>query len=128
MSSKVEINTDKAPSAIGPYSQAIQVENILYISGQIPIDPITGDLDNSTFESQVIRVFENLKAICGGCNVSINNIVKINLYLTDLNQFNIVNGIMANYFQKPYPARTTVEVSKLPKGANFEADAIVKLT
>jgi len=124
---KVEINTNKAPSAIGPYSQAVKSGDMLFISGQIPIDPNTGNLDNLNFETQVARVFENLKAICEYSGAKLNNIVKINLYLTDLSKFNIVNEIMMNYFEKPYPARATVEVSRLPKDVDFEADAIVTL-
>jgi len=127
MVNKVEIKTDKAPSAIGPYSQAVKTGNMLFISGQIPIDPSTGDLDNLSFEIQVTRVFDNLKAICECSGAKLNDIVKLNLYLTDLSKFNIVNGIMMNYFDKPYPARATVEVSKLPKDVDFEADAIVAL-
>ena len=127
MINKIEINTDKAPSAIGPYSQAIKAGDMLYVSGQIPIDPTTGKLDNDSFESQVMRVFENLKSICEYSGANINNIVKLNLYLTDLGNFNIVNDIMKVLFKKPYPARATVEVSKLPKDVEFEADAIVHL-
>lgn len=127
MVNKLEITTDKAPSAIGPYSQAIQSGNMLFVSGQIPIDPNTGNLDNANFETQVYRVFNNLKAICEYSGANINDIVKINLYLTDLSKFSIVNEIMMSYFEKPYPARATVEVSRLPKDVDFEADAIVTL-
>lgn len=127
MNKKIEINTNKAPFAIGPYSQAIKVDKLLFISGQIPIVPITGEIDNKNFESQVRRVFDNIKAICEESNANINDIVKLNLYLVDLNKFNIVNEIMTSYFEKPYPARATVEVSRLPKDVQFEADAIVFL-
>lgn len=122
---KQVIYSKQAPEPIGPYSQAIRYGNMVFISGQIPIDPATNELDNQRFESQVERVFKNLQAICEAAGATIQNIVKLNLYLTDLANFNVVNEIMAQYFDAPFPARAAVEVSALPKGVNFEAEAIL---
>jgi len=124
---KKVIHTDKAPGAIGPYSQAVVVGNLVFISGQISIDPLTSQLDNQSIEKEIYRVFNNLKAICEACGASINNIVKLNLYLTDLSFFNLVNQIMSEFFAEPYPARAAVQVSALPKGVNFEAEAVLQL-
>ena len=127
MESKVAIYTELASEPIGPYSQAVQCGNLIFISGQIPINPITNELDNSSMEAQVRRVFENIKAICHASNSDLQNILKVNLYLTNLQDFDIVNQVMQEYFQAPYPARACVEVSKLPKNVNFEAEAVLVL-
>lgn len=124
---KKAIYTDKAPFPIGPYSQAIKISDLVFISGQIGLNPITSQLEIDSIETEIIRVFDNLKAICEAAGSSINNIIKLNLYLTDLTNFKIVNEIMLQYFKEPYPARAAVEVSGLPKGANFEAEAILQL-
>jgi reactive intermediate/imine deaminase len=122
---KQAIYTNKAPEPIGPYSQAVQCGNFVFVSGQIPINPANNNIENATIEEQVVRAFENLKAVCESSGASLQHIVKLNLYLTNLAEFGIVNQIMTEYFTKPYPARSTVEVSALPKGVNFEVDAIL---
>lgn len=127
MVSKKVLYTSSAPEPIGAYSQATQVGNMVFISGQIPINPENNQLDNTSIESEVVRVFSNLKAICESAGSSLNNIAKLNLYLTDMSNFSIVNDIMAEMFQEPYPARAAIEVSALPKNCNFEAEAILVL-
>ena len=122
---KQEIYTDNAPEPIGPYSQAIEVNNLVFVSGQIALDPKTNKINNNSIEEEITTVFNNLKNICIQAGCSLQNIAKVNLYLTDLQNFNIVNEIMAEYFEAPYPARAAVEVSALPKGVNFEAEAIL---
>lgn len=119
------INTNNAPAPIGSYSQAVQVGNLVFISGQIALDPINNQLDIASIEQEIKRVFMNLKAICEAAGSSINNIVKLNLYLIDLANFNIVNQVMSQVFTEPFPARAAVQVSALPKGVNFEAEAIL---
>ncbi|EWG98746.1 RidA family protein [Halomonas sp. BC04] len=125
MSNKAVINTDKAPAAIGPYSQAIKAGNTVYLSGQIPLDPATMELVSEDFEAQARQVFTNLKAVCDEAAGSLGEIVKLNLYLVDLGNFAIVNQVMEEFFDKPYPARAAVGVKALPKGAQFEAEAIM---
>lgn len=125
MSNKAVINTDKAPAAIGPYSQAIKSGNTVYLSGQIPLDPATMELISDDFEAQARQVFTNLKAVCEEAAGSLGEIVKLNLYLVDLGNFAIVNKVMEEVFDKPYPARAAVGVKALPKGAQFEAEAIM---
>lgn len=125
--SKQVIYTPNAPKPIGSYSQAVRTGNMVFISGQIPINPETNELDNNSIVDEVVRVFTNLRAICEQVGASLSNIVKLNLYLTDLSNFNIVNEVMTEYFTEPYPARAAVEVSALPKGVSFEAEAIVVL-
>ena len=125
MSNKAVINTDKAPAAIGPYSQAIKAGNTVYLSGQIPLDPATMELVSDDFETQARQVFHNLRAVCEEAAGSLGEIVKINLYLVDLGNFAVVNKIMEEVFEKPYPARAAVGVKALPKGAQFEAEAIM---
>ncbi|MCC5881468.1 MAG: RidA family protein [Halomonas sp.] len=125
MSNKAVINTDKAPAAIGPYSQAIKAGNTVYLSGQIPLDPATMELVSDDFEAQARQVFTNLKAVCEEAAGSLGEIVKINLYLVDLGNFAIVNKVMEEFFEKPYPARAAVGVKALPKGAQFEAEAVM---
>lgn len=119
------IQTDKAPAAIGTYSQAVQVGNTVYISGQIPLNPKTMKLANADFKQQVTQVFENLKAIAIAAGGDLSHIVKLQVFLQDMNQFAIVNEIMATYFKEPYPARAVVEVSRLPKDVGVEMDAIM---
>ncbi|MCE9662082.1 RidA family protein [Halomonas sp. M5N1S17] len=125
MSNKAVINTDKAPAAIGPYSQAIKAGNTVYLSGQIPLDPATMELVSDDFEAQARQVFTNLKAVCEEAAGSLGEIVKLNLYLVDLGNFAIVNQVMEEFFDKPYPARAAVGVKALPKGAQFEAEAVM---
>ncbi|MGQ4877853.1 RidA family protein [Billgrantia sp. LNSP4103-1] len=125
MSNKAVINTEKAPAAIGPYSQAIKAGNTVYLSGQIPLDPATMALVSDDFETQARQVFTNLKAVCEEAAGSLGEIVKINLYLVDLDNFAIVNRVMEEYFESPYPARAAVGVKALPKGAQVEAEAVM---
>lgn len=125
MSNKAVINTEKAPAAIGPYSQAIKAGNTVYLSGQIPLDPATMELVSDDFEAQARQVFINLKAVCEEAAGSLGEIVKLNLYLVDLGNFAVVNKVMEEFFDKPYPARAAVGVKALPKGAQFEAEAVM---
>lgn len=124
---KEVIFTEDAPKAIGPYSQAIKSGSFLFISGQVALNPITGDLVNSSIEEQAVQVIKNLSAICKAANADLSDIVKLTIYITDMNDFSIVNQVMANHFKSPYPARATIEVSGLPLGVNVEMDAIVNL-
>lgn len=127
MSNKAAINTEKAPAAIGPYSQAIKAGNTVYISGQIPLDPATMALVEGDVEAQAHQVFTNLKAVCEEAAGSLGDIVKLNLYLTELEHFGVVNEVMEAFFAEPYPARAAVGVKALPKGARFEAEAVMVL-
>jgi len=122
---RIIIQTDAAPAAIGTYSQAVRAGDTVYVSGQIPLDPATGELVDGGMEAQITRVFENLKAVAAGAGLSLQNAVKITVYLTDLGNFATVNEIMARYFEQPYPARAALGVASLPKGAEVEADAIL---
>ena len=119
------ISTKNAPQAIGPYSQAVKAGNLMFISGQIPLDPETGDLASQSIEDQAKQVLENVKSICEAAGCSLDDIVKISIFLTDLSNFAVVNDVMKEYFSEPYPARATVEVSGLPLGVNVEIEAIV---
>jgi reactive intermediate/imine deaminase len=119
------IQTKRAPDAIGCYSQAIKTEYTLFFSGQIPLDPITMMIVPGGIKPQVIRVFENIKAICEASGGSLNDIVKLTVYLTDIHHATIVNEVMADYFIQPYPARTTIAVVALPKEALVEIEAIM---
>jgi len=119
------ISTENAPKAIGPYSQAVKAGNFMFISGQIPLDPKTGDLVSESIEDQAKQVLNNIKSICKAAGYSLDDIVKISIFLTDLGNFAIVNEVMKEYFAEPYPARATVEVSGLPLGVNIEIEAIV---
>ncbi|HUP93137.1 MAG TPA: RidA family protein [Solimonas sp.] len=119
------IHTGAAPSAIGAYSQAVKCGGMVYISGQIPLDPQTMNLVNATIEEEIHQVFKNLAAIAQAAGSSLKHAAKVTIYLTDLTHFPKVNEIMAVYFEKPYPARATVQVSALPKGARVEADAVL---
>ncbi|MGI1679539.1 MAG: RidA family protein [Cellvibrionaceae bacterium] len=125
MTNKAIIHTDQAPEAIGTYSQAVKVNNTVYLSGQIPLDPQTMTLVEGDFATQAHQVFKNLKAVCEAAGGSLEEIVKLNIFLTDLSNFPIVNEVMAEYFQKPYPARAAVGVKELPKGSIVEADGIM---
>lgn len=121
------IHTDQAPAAIGPYSQAVRAGNTVYFSGQIPLDPATGNLVDGDITVQARRAFDNLQAVAEAAGGSLDRIVRLGLYLTDLSQFAAVNAVMQDYFAAPYPARSTIEVSGLPKGAAFEVDAVMLL-
>lgn len=125
--SKQIIHTDKAPAAVGPYSQAVQAPagKMVFLSGQIGLVPATGDMVSDKFEDQVKQAFSNMQAVIEAAGGTLENIVKLNLFLTDLGQFGIVNALMAERLPQPYPARSTVGVSSLPKGAQFEVEAII---
>ena len=124
---KKQVNTSSAPAAIGPYSQGVISGNLLFVSGQIPINPEDGYLVSDSLESQANQVFQNLRAIIQEAGTSFENVLKLTIYLTDLENFAAVNKVMENYFNEPYPARATVEVSRLPKDVEVEIDAIVEL-
>lgn len=124
---KTIVQTDQAPQAIGTYSQAVKVGTTVYLSGQIPLCPNTMAVVSDDFRQQAIQVFENLKAVCQAAGGSINDMVKVQVYLTDLSNFATVNEIMSQYFQQPYPARAAIEVSALPKGVQIEIDGIMEL-
>ena len=121
------INTDKAPQAIGTYSQAVKVGQTVYLSGQIPLVPETMEMIEGTFEDNVRRVFDNLTAVCEAAGGSLQDIAKLNIFLTDLGNFAKVNAIMAEYFEQPYPARAAVQISALPKDAEVEMDGVLEL-
>jgi reactive intermediate/imine deaminase len=121
------IHTERAPAAIGPYSQAVRRGGTVYLSGQIPLDPGTGLLVEGDITAQARRAFDNLKAVCEAAGGSLDDIVRLGLYLTDLGQFAAVNAVMADYFDAPFPARSTIGVASLPRGAEFEVDAIMVL-
>lgn len=127
MYQKQIINTENAPAAIGPYSQAVRVGDLLFVSGQIPLDPKTGELVTGDFKAQAEQVFANLEAICKAAGGDLNNIVKLNVFLTDLSQFAAFNEVMIAKFTAPFPARAAVGISALPKGAQVEAEAVVAL-
>ena len=119
------VHTDRAPAAIGPYSQAVQRGGMVFLSGQIPLDPATGQLVEGDITAQTRRVFDNLRAVCAAAGGSFDDIVRVGIYVTDLNDFAAVNAVMAENFQAPFPARSTIEVSGLPRGARVEVDAIL---
>ena len=121
------ISTPNAPKAIGPYSQAVRSGNTVYFSGQIPLDPATGELVGGDITSQTRRVFENLKAVCAEAGGSLAQLARVGIYLIDLGNFAAVNAVMAEYCTQPYPARSTIGVASLPKGAQVEIDAIMLL-
>lgn len=126
------IHSDRAPAAIGPYSQATRAggapgSSMVFFSGQVPIDPATGEMVDGDIAAQARRAFDNLKAVCEAAGGSFDDIVRVGLYLTDLGQFAQVNAVMAEYFTAPYPARSTIGVSALPRGAAFEVDAVMVL-
>ena len=124
---KQAIHSDQAPAAIGPYSQAVRYGDIVFLSGQIPLDPATMQLVEGDIPAQVHRVFQNLRAVCEAAGGGLEGIVKLNVYLTDLGNFAIVNEIMQEYFAEPYPARAAVGVAALPLGAEVEVEAVLGL-
>ena len=125
---KKPIFTNKAPEALGPYSQAIQWGDVVFISGQIPLIPSTGELNDASFSDQANQVIDNLEAICIEAGASLDHILKLTIFLTNLEKFDVVNKIMERRFSEPFPARATVEISKLPKGVEIEMDAILSIT
>jgi reactive intermediate/imine deaminase len=125
MTNKAVIQTEKAPAAIGTYSQAIKVNNTVYLSGQIPLDPHTMQLVEGDMRAQITRVFDNLSAVCEASGGSLKDIVKLNIFLTDLAHFALVNEVMATYFTQPYPARAAIGVASLPRGADVEMDGVM---
>ncbi len=125
--SKIIIHTDDAPAAIGTYSQAVKTGNTVYVSGQIPLDSKTMEFVSDEIKPQIHQVFKNLSAVAKASGGSLNQIAKLNIFLTDLSCFPLVNEIMAEYFEQPYPARAAVGVKELPKGAQVEMDAIISL-
>ena len=124
---KQAIHSEQAPAAIGPYSQAVRHGDIVFLSGQIPLDPATMQLVEGDIAAQVHRVFQNLRAVCEAAGGGLDSIVKLNVYLTDLGNFAIVNEIMQAYFAEPYPARAAVGVAALPLGAEVEVEAVLGL-
>lgn len=128
MPNKAIIQTANAPSAIGTYSQAVKINNMVFLSGQIPLDPVTMELNDTSMATQIEQVFKNLSAVAIAAGGSLQEIVKLTIYMTDLGHFALVNEIMAQYFSTPYPARAAVGVAALPKGAAIEMDAILVLS
>ncbi|WPL19077.1 Enamine/imine deaminase [Thiorhodovibrio winogradskyi] len=124
---RTPIHTDQAPRAIGTYSQAVRAGNTVYLSGQIPLDPATMELVGGDMEAQIRRVFDNLLAVAQAAGGGFQDLVKLHVFLTDLSHFPLVNQVMADYFQEPYPARAAIGVAALPKGAGVEMDAILVL-
>ena len=127
MSEKKIISTTSAPAAIGPYSQAVQVGNLVFLSGQIPLDPQSMEVVTGCIEAQAIRVLDNMKAVATAAGAQLEDIVKLTIFLTDLEDFSVVNETMKGYFSEPYPARSTVEVAALPRGVKIEIEAILAL-
>ncbi len=127
MATRQIIQTDQAPQAIGTYSQAVRVGDTVYLSGQIPLDPASGTLVEGDIEREISRVFDNLKAVAEAAGGSLNDVVKLNIFLTDLSHFAIVNQIMARYFTEPYPARAALGVAALPRAARVEMDGVMVL-
>ena len=125
--SRKAIHTERAPQAIGTYSQAVRAGDTVYLSGQIPFDPATQELIAGDIEAEIRRVFENLKAVAEAAGGTLAQAVKVNVYLTDLTHFAKVNEIMAQYFPQPYPARAAVGVAQLPRGARVEAECVLYL-
>jgi reactive intermediate/imine deaminase len=121
------INTPNAPAAIGPYSQATRAGDMVFLSGQIPLDPNSGLIVEGDITAQARQAFANLREVCEAAGGSFADVVRVGLYLTDLSEFSAVNAVMQDVFQAPYPARSTIEVSALPRGAKFEVDAILVL-
>jgi reactive intermediate/imine deaminase len=124
---KQTIHTDDAPAAIGTYSQAIEVNDFVFLSGQIPLDPATMEIVDGDFEARARRVFDNLSAVAAAAGGTLDDVVKLTVFLTDLGNFATVNAVMEDYFRKPFPARAAVGVASLPKGVDVEADAILFL-
>lgn len=128
MTNKSVIQTDNAPAAIGTYSQAVKAGDTVYLSGQIPLDPETMEVVGGDIATSIRRVFDNLTAVCEASGGKLQDIVKLNIYLTDLGNFATVNELMATYFQEPYPARAAIGVAALPKGVGVEMDAVMVLS
>lgn len=124
---KTIISTDDAPSAIGTYSQAVKISTTVYLSGQIPLVPDTMELVEGGFAEQAEQVFKNLSAVCEAAGGTINDMVKVNIFMTDLSNFATVNEIMSKYFVQPYPARAAIGVSQLPKNVDIEIDGIMEI-
>ena len=122
--SKTIISTDAAPAAIGTYSQAVNYNGTVYLSGQIPLDAVSMELVSDDFEAQVVQVFENLKAVMMAAGGTLDDMVKVQIYLTDLSNFAKVNEVMARYFTQPYPARAAIGINELPRGAQVEIDGV----
>jgi len=127
MSEKQAIHSDAAPAAIGPYSQAVRAGSLVFLSGQIPLHPATMEIVGDDIESQTRQVFRNLGAVAAAAGGNLNHAVKLTIYLTDLGEFAKVNDIMSEYFDQPYPARATIQVSALPKGSRIEIEAVLAL-
>ena len=125
--SKQAIHSDAAPAAIGTYSQAVRTGDLVFLSGQIPLDPATMEVVDGDFEARTRRVFDNLKAVTEAAGGSLNDIVKLTVYLTDLGNFATVNAVMEDYFDQPYPARAALGVASLPKDVDVEAEAVLAL-
>jgi reactive intermediate/imine deaminase len=126
--SRQPIHSDNAPAAIGTYSQAIKSGDLVFLSGQIPLDPATMEFVQGDFEARARQVFDNLQAVAAAAGGDLNQVVKLTIFLTDLGNFATVNSVMEDYFDQPFPARAAVGVASLPKGADVEADAIVVLS
>lgn len=127
MSKREIISTDLAPKAIGTYSQAVKIGSTVYLSGQIPLDPVSMTMVDASMEASIVRVFENLKAVAEAAGGSLQDVVKLNVFLIDLANFALVNEVMARYFQQPYPARAAIGVASLPRGAQVEMDCVLEL-
>lgn len=121
------ISTPNAPKAVGTYSQAVKCGSTVYVSGQIPLNPTSGELETGSMEAQIRRVFDNLQAIVTAAGADFSKVAKLNVYLTDLANFALLNQIMSEYFKEPYPARAAVQVAALPKGAAVEMDCVVEM-
>lgn len=119
------IRTDEAPAAIGPYSQAVAVGDTVYVSGQIPLDPASMELVDGGFEAQLRRVLDNVAAVVRAAGASLDDVVKLSVFVTDLSNFQTVNDVMSEYFDEPYPARAAIGVAALPRGAEVEMDAVI---
>ncbi len=124
---KKTVHTENAPAAIGTYTQAVQSGNLVFLSGQIPLVPATMEIVAGDFEARAQQVFENLEAVATAAGGSLNDAVKITVYLTDLNDFAAVNTVMERFFEQPYPARAAIGVASLPKGVDVEADAVLAI-
>ncbi|GIU11405.1 MULTISPECIES: RidA family protein [unclassified Shewanella] len=127
MAEKIIIATAKAPQAIGTYSQAVKVGSTVYLSGQIPLVPETMEMVSNEFEAQVVQVFDNLTAVCEAAGGSLSDIVKLNIFMTDLSNFATVNEVMGRYFEQPYPARAAIGVKQLPKDSLVEMDGVMEI-
>lgn len=125
MSNKAVIHTNNAPAAIGPYAQAVKAGGTVYLSGQIPLDPATMELVGEDFAEQAEQVFRNLAAVCQAAGGSLGDLVKLNIYLTDLSRFAVINDVMTHHLDEPFPARAAIGVSELPRGAQVEMDGIM---